>query len=160
MPTRRDPRRRPPCRVCGFVCYCLLVVVCFIAILLNLSIYLLQIREVHGGSCFAPPTPGRFPDAPARLEFCKSFDRHRLNGYLDQWAPNLFPASSSSLDCAVLESMLSWRARYPLSQVPMKPVPIRAVGRRKSAFEPPSIPRRLEPFHHLAPRRARSFELF
>ena len=43
--------------------------------------------------------------------------RHWLNGYLAQWVPSLFPASSSRkfLDYAVLECMFSWRARYPLS---------------------------------------------
>ena len=45
--------------------------------------------------------------------------RHRLNGYLAQRVPRLFLASSSKmcLNCEV-------QGRYPLSQVPIKPVPI------------------------------------
>ena len=52
-------------------------------------------------------------------------DRQRLNGYLDQRVPSLLLASSSR-KCsarAVLECMLPWRARCPLSWVPIKSVP-------------------------------------
>ena len=53
------------------------------------------------------------------------FVRRRLNGYLAQRVPSLYLASSSRtcLSCEALEGMLPWRTGYPLSQVPIEPVP-------------------------------------
>ena len=50
--------------------------------------------------------------------------RHQLNGYLER-VPSLSLASSftTSLDCEVLKDMFPWRTRYPLSSLPVKPVP-------------------------------------
>ena len=43
--------------------------------------------------------------------------RHRLNGYLAQRVPSLFPAISfrMCLNCEVGKGMFPWRTRYPLS---------------------------------------------
>ena len=43
--------------------------------------------------------------------------RHQLNGFLAQWVPSLFLASSfrKCLNCAVLKCMFPWMSRYPLS---------------------------------------------
>ena len=51
--------------------------------------------------------------------------RHRLNGYLAQRIPRICIASSfrMCLNCEELKGMYPWRTRYPLSQVPIKPVP-------------------------------------
>ena len=52
--------------------------------------------------------------------------RHRLDEYLAQRVPSLSLAGSfrMCLNCEVLKGMFHWRTRYPLSQVPIKPVPI------------------------------------
>ena len=57
---------------------------------------------------------------------CLTDCRHRLDGYLAQWVPSLSLASGSRncLNCEVLKGMFPWRTRHPLSQVPIKPVPI------------------------------------
>ena len=54
--------------------------------------------------------------------------RHRLNGYSAQRVAGLFLASSSRivLDASAPKCMFPWRARYPLSQVPITPVPIKS----------------------------------
>ena len=54
-----------------------------------------------------------------------SYNRHRLNGYLAQRVPSLFLASCFTMcfNCEVFKGMFPWRTRYPLSQVPIKPVP-------------------------------------
>ena len=51
--------------------------------------------------------------------------RHRLNRYLAQRVPSIIIANSFTmcLTCEVLKVMFSWRTRYPLSYVPIKPVP-------------------------------------
>ena len=70
-----------------------------------------------------------FPTSPAAWAFPKrpghSF-RHRPNGYLAQRVPSLFLANSfrMCLNCEVLKGIFPWRTRYPLSWVPIKPVPI------------------------------------
>ena len=50
---------------------------------------------------------------------------HRLDGYLAQRVPSFLLASSFRLclDCDVLKGMFPWRTRYPLSSVPVKPMP-------------------------------------
>ena len=54
------------------------------------------------------------------------FVRHRLIGYLEQPVPSHSPASSSRIvfNRSAPKCMFPWRAGYPLSQVPIKPVPI------------------------------------
>ena len=51
--------------------------------------------------------------------------RHRLNEYFAQRVPSCFLASSFRMcvNCGVLKGMFPWRTRYPLSWVPIKPVP-------------------------------------
>ena len=75
------------------------------------------------GRC-APPAAARHqgPDRDGNY----SYGRHRLNGYLAQRVPSLSLASGfrMRLICEVLKGMFPWRTRYPLSQVPIKPVPI------------------------------------
>ena len=58
-------------------------------------------------------------------------NRHRLNGYVAQRVPSLFLASSfrMCLNCEALDGMFPWRTRYPLSQVPIKPVPLQCAPR-------------------------------
>ena len=53
--------------------------------------------------------------------------RHQLNWYLAQRVPSFFLASSfrTCLNYAVLKGMPPWRTRYPLSSVPVMPVPTR-----------------------------------
>ena len=70
----------------------------------------------------------RFVGPPARFKQALETGvtvRKRLNGYLAQRVPSIFLAGSfrTCFNRAVPESMFPWRARYPLSHVPIKPVP-------------------------------------
>ena len=80
------------------------------------------------------PTPAR---ACAAGDAAHDTNRHRLSGYSAQRVPGLFLASSfrKCFDCEVLKGMFPWRTRYPLSLVPIKPVP----NTRFPGFLAPSI---------------------
>ena len=105
----------------------------------------LAVAESESDSPPARPTrgegaPARPPGCPRRpaghlcwspAASCEPVELwHRLNGYLAQRVPSPFLASSftTCLICEALKGMFPWRIRYPLSEVPIKPVPRAAAG--------------------------------
>ena len=92
--------------------------------------------SISGAQSFAPTFVGQSADLFQALPYRSRevFRRRRLNGYLALRALSRFLASSfrMCLNCEVLKGMLPWRTKYPLSQVPIKPVPI--LGARRCPF--------------------------